>query len=153
MLHPGSLLARGIGLQWLLCGGSIPSQPIKFSYLQHICPSSDKPPSNARRGKRRREAPPFPPSCMSTMPVTASPPPTPPSSLPLCPRKQSAQTELLPLRVIFALNRWGLAEFRTRIVGGRRTRNVAWFQKSKIGAPRIIIFHKSKTIVAPTIAE
>ena len=46
---------------------------------------------------------------MSTMPVTASLPPAPPSSLPLCPRKQqSAQTELFPLRVIMALNRWGL---------------------------------------------
>ena len=40
--------------------------------------------------------------------ITASPPPTPPSSLPFCPRKQSAQTELLPLRVIMAANRWGL---------------------------------------------
>ncbi len=36
---------------------------------------SDKPPSNATRGKRRRFAPPFPPSCMCAMPVTASPPP------------------------------------------------------------------------------
>ena len=46
---------------------------------------------------------------MSAMPVTASLPPAPPSSLPLCPRKQqSAQTELFPLRVIMAANRWGL---------------------------------------------
>ncbi len=36
--------------------------------------------------------------------ITASPPPTPPSSLPLGPRKPSAQTELFPLHVIFALN-------------------------------------------------
>ena len=43
------------------------------------------------------------------MPVTASLPPAPPSSLPLCPRKQqSAQTELFPLRVIMGSNRWGL---------------------------------------------
>ena len=37
--------------------------------------NAHKPDSNETRGKRRREAPPFPPSCMSTMPVTASPPP------------------------------------------------------------------------------
>jgi hypothetical protein len=91
---------------------------------------------------------------MSTMPVTASPPPTRPSSLPLCPRKQqSAQTELFPLRVIFALNRWGLGRESLEDAGAEIVHELKSGIQPKIGAPRIIIFEKSKTIVAPTIAE
>jgi hypothetical protein len=95
---------------------------------------SDKPPSNATRGKQRQEAPPFPPSCMSAMPVTASPPPRASPSLPLGPSKPSAQTELLPLRVIFVSNHCNYGreslEVRLRIVGGRRPRIAACCEKS-----------------------
>ena len=45
---------------------------------------------------------------MSAMPVTASLPPTPPSYLNVWSEELCAQTELFPLRVIIALNRWGL---------------------------------------------
>jgi hypothetical protein len=88
------------------------------------------------------------------MPVTASLPPAPPSSLPLCPRKQqSAQTELFPLRVIMALNRWGLGAESLEDAGREMLHELKSGIQPKIGAPRIIIFEKSKTIVAPTIAE
>ena len=88
------------------------------------------------------------------MPVTASPPPTRPSSLPLCPRKQqSAQTELFPLRVIMAANRWGLGCESLEDAGPEILHELKIRVQPKIGAPRIIIFQKLKTIVAPTIAE
>jgi hypothetical protein len=45
---------------------------------------------------------------MSTMPVTDSLPPTPPSYLNVWSEELCAQTELFPLRVIMAANRWGL---------------------------------------------
>jgi hypothetical protein len=68
---PGPALAAGYFLSAML---ALPSADSEYA-------GCDKPPSNATRGKRRREAPPFPPSCMSTMPVTESLPPTPPSYL------------------------------------------------------------------------
>jgi hypothetical protein len=88
------------------------------------------------------------------MPVTASLLPSPPSSLPLCPRKQqSAQTELFPLRVIMAANRWRLGRESLEDAGPEMLHELKSRIQPKIGAPRIIIFEKSKTIVAPTIAE
>ena len=57
------------------------------------------------------------------MPVTDSLPPTPPSYLNVWSEELCAQTELFPLRVIMAANRWRLGReslgVRPRIAGGR----------------------------------
>ena len=87
------------------------------------------------------------------MPVTASLPPTPPSYLNVWSEELCAQTELFPLRVIMAANRWGLGAESLEDAGRESQHAVKSRIQPKIGAPRIIIFEKSKTIVAPTLAE
>ena len=57
--------------------------------------------------------------------------------------------ELLPLRVIFAANRWGLGRESLEDAGPEMSHQLKSRIQSKIGSPRIIIFQKSKTIVAP----
>ena len=87
------------------------------------------------------------------MPVTDSLPPTPPSYLNVWSEELCPQTELFPLRVIFVANRWGLGAESLEDAGAEMLHELKSRIQPKIGAPRIIIFEKSKTIVAPTIAE
>ena len=87
------------------------------------------------------------------MPVTDSLPPTPPSYLNVWSEELCAQTELFPLRVIMGSNRWGLGCESLEDAGREIVHELKSGIQPKIGAPRIIIFEKSKTIVAPTIAE
>jgi hypothetical protein len=85
---------------------------------------------------------------MSAMPVTASPPPTPPSesSLPLGPRKHSAQTELFPLRVIMAANRWRLGCESLEDAGPESQHAVESRLKPKIEICWKMIFENEKTL-------
>ncbi len=79
---------------------------------------------------------------MSTMPVTASLPPPPPSSLNVWSEELCAQTELFPLRVIMALNRWGLGRESLEDAGREMLHELKSRIQPKIGGPRIIVFEK-----------